>query len=200
MLCKLEHCNKSLTRKSAKGLCPSHYQRFRKNGEHFDKSPIGKKGSKHSQFGVSANQKICYKCSTVKDLNEFIELSPSTKASNPNLTHSAKCKKCSREARRSANAKRLFGEKGVQLDARRLAGEGCSVCGKVDQKLGIDHDHKCCPESGRSCGRCIRDLLCGNCNSVLGLCADNPDLIRDLANYVEKWNSILGGDALNVGR
>ena len=31
----------------------------------------------------------------------------------------------------------------------------------------IDHDHSCCPES-RSCGQCIRGVICSGCNTMLG--------------------------------
>ncbi|HEY0696754.1 MAG TPA: NADAR domain-containing protein [Micromonospora sp.] len=34
--------------------------------------------------------------------------------------------------------------------------------------LAVDHDHGCCPERGWSCGRCVRGLLCGGCNGLLG--------------------------------
>lgn len=39
--------------------------------------------------------------------------------------------------------------------------------GGIVQRLSVDHDHGCCP-ADRSCGRCIRGLLCVSCNFVLG--------------------------------
>lgn len=48
----------------------------------------------------------------------------------------------------------------------------CALCGKdatrQKRRLHVDHDHRCCPMIGRSCGRCIRGLLCQGCNRLLG--------------------------------
>ena len=47
---------------------------------------------------------------------------------------------------------------------------GCAICGKApsaDRRLSVDHDHSCC-SGRRTCGGCLRGLLCTTCNSWLG--------------------------------
>ena len=47
----------------------------------------------------------------------------------------------------------------------------CGLCKmEFDRVLQIDHDHSCCDTgSSTSCGKCIRGLLCGSCNTLVGL-------------------------------
>lgn len=67
----------------------------------------------------------------------------------------------------------------------------CLICkmdfafGNVKTSPHVDHDHSCCP-AGRSCGKCIRGLLCSNCNQGLGRFRDNPDLLNRAADYLRK--------------
>lgn len=67
-------------------------------------------------------------------------------------------------------------------------GGGCAICGTtVPKGIGrfhVDHDHACCPGK-KSCGKCVRGLLCNRCNPLLGYVNDDPALLRKAAAYLE---------------
>ena len=50
----------------------------------------------------------------------------------------------------------------------------------------IDHDHGCCPGE-RSCGKCIRGLLCVRCNGGIGAFKDNPAILRRAVAYLAAY-------------
>ncbi len=70
---------------------------------------------------------------------------------------------------------------------QQAQGGTCAICWRATgrtKRLAVDHDHRCCP--GRtSCGSCIRGLLCGPCNRMLGHVRDNPHALRRAADYLE---------------
>ena len=49
--------------------------------------------------------------------------------------------------------------------------------------LHVDHDHACCPGK-KSCGECVRGLLCGRCNRALGLMDDDLERLRRAVTYL----------------
>ena len=49
-----------------------------------------------------------------------------------------------------------------------------------------DHDHACCPGKDKSCGGCVRGILCGNCNRALGCVGDSPKKLDGLSQYLRK--------------
>lgn len=57
----------------------------------------------------------------------------------------------------------------------RDQGGRCAIC-REHGELHVDHDHACCPSKAGCCGKCVRGLLCGNCNNGLGRFKD--DIMR----------------------
>lgn len=52
----------------------------------------------------------------------------------------------------------------------------------------VDHDHACCPRSN-SCGKCVRGILCRECNKLL---PDRPNITGILTaaiNYIQRWDT-----------
>jgi hypothetical protein len=52
----------------------------------------------------------------------------------------------------------------------------------------IDHDHDCCAATpgaaAWSCGKCIRGILCRQCNTLLGQARDNPAILQAAIAYL----------------
>lgn len=53
----------------------------------------------------------------------------------------------------------------------------------------VDHDHACCPDKGRSCGKCIRGLLCPGCNLLLGHAGESIERLESAIRYLKKWKA-----------
>lgn len=64
-------------------------------------------------------------------------------------------------------------------------GGRCDICGEIpNKKLYVDHDHSCCL-GRRSCGKCIRGLLCSTCNLILGTFNDDIELLKSAILYLQ---------------
>lgn len=98
-----------------------------------------------------------------------------------------KCKQAWSEYHKEKRYK-LHGLTREQFEALLISQHGlCAICG-TDEPGGsgrwhIDHDHACCP-SKRSCGRCIRGLLCMRCNMALGLLGDDEAALEAALRYL----------------
>lgn len=70
----------------------------------------------------------------------------------------------------------------------------CAICEEPETTLSnghiarlcIDHDHTCC--SGvKSCGKCVRGLICRKCNDGLGRFRDNSTNLYNAAKYINYY-------------
>lgn len=96
------------------------------------------------------------------------------------------------EGRRNENLKYRYNID-LSIEAEMISDQGgvCKICGatapsqgvKMNKHWLVDHDHSCCPGT-RSCGKCVRGLLCSKCNVALGGFNDDPDLLEKAAQYI----------------
>lgn len=97
--------------------------------------------------------------------------------------------------RKKGQLKRIYG---LTLDVfqEKLQSQNFKcICGKEFNKTGakrdaphVDHDHKCC-SSVKSCGKCVRGILCFRCNSVLGFLENEPHLLPEyLRIYLAQYS------------
>ena len=137
--------------------------------------------------------KKCYVCKIEKSKNDFHKSRSRSDGLN------SRCKKCQVEYNKnrynkdpeSFKLKRIYARYKITPDVYyQMIKNGCEVCGS-HKLLHIDHDHNCCGyENGNrdvtTCGKCIRGVLCKDCNTAEGLLHGDIDTIIKLAEYVKR--------------
>lgn len=152
-----------------KGLCNGHRQQVDRGEE---LRPLARRIN--SLVRDDQGRKMCRRCDRWVPEDEF-----HAQPRNRDGLDSA-CKLCHNLYRYGLDAL-------AYLDMLNRQGGGCAICGgqSIDgNSLHVDHDHSCCPAKKRSCGKCVRGLLCSGCNQALGLMRDRPDLLRKAADYL----------------
>lgn len=73
----------------------------------------------------------------------------------------------------------------------------CAICSVAisifpgePNPAAIDHDHSCCVGRANSCGKCIRGLLCRECNHGIGKFRDSPALLESAIKYLARGSNI----------
>lgn len=95
--------------------------------------------------------------------------------------------------RRAVELQWRYGLTQEQFDAKLAAQGGkCAICKSDDPGPAgwqIDHDHACCDRPKRGCPKCIRDILCANCNKAIGMLKEDPVIIQAAHDYVVAWRA-----------
>jgi len=71
-------------------------------------------------------------------------------------------------------------------------GYRCAICSKdilPGKHAHVDHDHGCCP-GYKSCGKCIRGILCMSCNHLLGKAGDSIQVLLSAVEYLAKYRTL----------
>lgn len=100
---------------------------------------------------------------------------------------------CSRDCDRSNSNIARYGISVQDWQAMYIEQKASCVCGEKFDYLvklpGVDHNHNCCNSQVKSCGQCVRSLLCSQCNMALGLLKDSPERLELLADYLRRHNN-----------
>ena len=65
---------------------------------------------------------------------------------------------------------------------------GCNI--EAKRRLAIDHDHRCCPGL-YGCSKCVRGLVCGSCNFIIGKIEANQISISELSERLESYLAVV---------
>lgn len=85
----------------------------------------------------------------------------------------------------------------------RAQGYACAMCrqplGDDPKKIFADHDHACCPGT-RSCGGCLRGLLCLTCNIAVGYVEAYGEMVRGYLQSSPQMPSMKSPGSVITGR
>ncbi|MDH6448190.1 hypothetical protein M2155_000598 [Streptomyces sp. SAI-119] len=215
--CTVADCRRPLYVKKH-GVCTAHYQKMRKYGDplggvvpqfaqpctfdgcdvprrydqlcmgHYTQRRLGKTLTPLRRFTDATirddmGRKQCRRCDRWLHTAEF----SMNKARKDGLT--AYCRRYERD-------KALIHNYGITIDQHEAMlaaqGGGCAICGgqtKDGRAFFVDHDHACCPGS-KTCGQCVRGLLCGECNLGIGYFGDDIARIERAIAYLRDGASV----------
>lgn len=169
------HCDHPQT---GNGLCGGHNQQMRRDGV---LTPLAvRRGRGSPLLRDERGRKFCPGCKTWQFENNF-----GTHARTQDGL-SARCAECNRDGVLRAR----FGVTLAQYEALLTEQRGvCAICREIPaegkRNFAVDHNHRCCPGS-KSCGKCVRGLLCGPCKVGIGMLREDPELFRRAAAYTAR--------------
>lgn len=169
--CTVDECDRPAL---ALRLCGAHYAQ-QAAGRPF--APIKEKWFGRATVRDEHGNKRCRGCRLWLPESDYTRLSQAIDGL------SARCPRCRKDQALRTNY-------GITLEhyEKLLADQGgvCAICGVVDvdgRTLHVDHDHGCCPDR-RSCGQCIRGLLCSSCNTGIGMLGEDAKRLWSAMMYL----------------
>jgi hypothetical protein len=136
-------------------------------------------------------ERLCKKCDNTKPLTDFY------KTGRKNGDERAyECKECAKarikasrdanpDAARDRHLRRTYGITLAEFNRMLLAqGSKCACCGT--DRPGGKHNQWCVDHNHTT--NAVRQLLCKDCNIVLGIVEDSPEHLQRLIDYIIKHN------------
>lgn len=141
--------------------------------------------------------KTCKKCQQAKAIEEYGVYFSKLRGREYTNTMCGDCYAEYSTNRYRANSLRAYGLT-VEQYQKMLDDQGhvCAICSKPEtmltRRLHVDHDHSCCAQTAKSCGKCIRGLICHGCNTGLGSFNDDLEFLFLSEVYLLKYTNVIG--------
>jgi hypothetical protein len=125
--------------------------------------------------------KQCRKCEEIKPRTEF------PKNGGKKISY---CRDCYKATGLSHNLSKFGLTPDDYIEMFENQDGVCYICKQPElsankKRLCVDHDHSCCGK-GKACNKCVRKLLCFQCNIALGAVKDNITVLKNMIAYLEK--------------
>jgi hypothetical protein len=112
-------------------------------------------------------------------------------------THHRERRRTTRKAAHGRRLEQVYGITAEDYEALLFVQGGvCAICQRargVYKRLSVDHDHNQARLDGhdedKGCRNCVRGLLCGTCNKMLGHLRDDPTAFERASQYLSNWPS-----------
>src|SRR5882672_6376479 len=127
-----------------------------------------------TKLAIKKGIKTCRVCKTTKPIGEFVLNLNNKWMPNDCLECEKKRQRGLYQMQHSASARERNIRNGYDRDDKPIA---CDECGSPDQ-ICLDH----CHITGLP-----RGWLCSKCNTIIGFADDDPNRLRALAEYIEKF-------------
>lgn len=161
-VCKFDGCNRSV---QARGLCRSCFAWCK----YYDVLDQYADELKYEPWQSEMIERRCSTCRVVKPVELF------SKRANKIKSICSECESVARRARTLAT----YGWTVEDFDlAFKSQGGMCANPACDRPATEVDHCHD---------SNMAREILCDRCNPALGMLRDDPELIRGLAEYAERW-------------
>jgi hypothetical protein len=116
---------------------------------------------------------------------EYVRMNPQLRSNNT-AEYLREWRKTNPGKQRQYTLKHKYGLTPEVYQAISFAQGGvCAIPGCGGTPTQVDHDHSCC-SGPKSCGACVRGILCKRCNIFLGAVKDNSVLLRGMLSYLRK--------------
>jgi hypothetical protein len=132
---------------------------------------------------TSLSERKCWKCQVVKEISLFM------RSKRQPSGYEYTCKSCRKQLNRRHSLKKTYGITVEQYAEMLAVQDGCcAICKRSESRtrgsraitLAVDH----CHSSGS-----VRGLLCGRCNTAIGLLQDDVGVLRQAIEYLEGFKA-----------